>query len=110
MENDSLEILARQLVARRRGFVPKRMFGGVGFIHDGNFCFGVRQETLILRLGIEEAEATLREPNTFPFAPTGRVMRGWVYLPPEGWDGRLKELIERAITFVKTLPPKVATE
>ncbi len=39
----------------------------------------------------------------------GRTMQGYVYLDPSALTTRgLQELVELAIAFVKTLPPKVA--
>jgi hypothetical protein len=51
----------------------------------------------------------LREPHVRAFDITGRPMRKWVVVEPEGVedDNRLKDWIQRAMSFVKTLPRKV---
>jgi len=84
------------------------MFGGVGFLLHGNMCVGVHGSFLILRLGEEEASATMKEKYTKEFDITGKAMKGWVMVHDEGLgkDKRLKELAERAIRFVRTLPKK----
>ena len=56
----------------------------------------------------DEGEAALPEPHVRAFDITGRPMRNWVAVEPEGVedDGQLTDWIERAAKFVKTLPKK----
>jgi hypothetical protein len=63
---------------------------------------------LIARLGLDEGEAALREPHVKQFDITGRPMRSWIAVGPEGVqdDEQLKGWIERALKFVKALPAK----
>ena len=84
------------------------MFGGVGFLLNGNLLVGVWKHSLIVRLGSDEGEAALLEPHAKEFDVTGRPMKGWVMVDPEGIDddGQLKAWIERALKFVETLPRK----
>ncbi len=93
---------------RRRGFVEKKMFGGIGHLLHGNMCVGVWKDFLIVRVGIDQYEQLLKEPFTKEFDITGKVMRGWVMVDMPGVDGdeQLREWIERAAKFVRTLPPK----
>ena len=60
------------------------MFGGIGFMLHGNMCVGVWKTSLIARLGPEQAEAALKEPNVVDFDITGRPMKGWVLVEAEG--------------------------
>ena len=98
----------RKLVARRKNFTEKKMFGGVGFLLAGNMCVGVWKEWLIVRLGPDEAEAALREPHVKEFDITGKAMRGWAMVGPGGLEGDddLSRWCEAAIKFVRTLPEK----
>jgi TfoX N-terminal domain len=98
----------RHVLARECGIGEKRMFGGVGFLLNGNLLVGVRDHSLIVRLGPEEGAAALRDPYVDPFAPSGRIMRGWVVVGPEGVgeDDRLADWVRRATDFVLTLPAK----
>ena len=91
-----------------RGVTERIMFGGVGFMLNGNLLVGVWQHSLIVRLGPDEGEVALREPHVKEFDITGRPMKGWVLVEPEGIDddGQLKAWIERALKFVETLPRK----
>ena len=98
----------RQGLARRKGVEEKKMFGGVGFLLHGNMLVGVWKDSLIVRLGPEEGEQALKEPHVSEFDITGRAMKGWVLVEPEGVEGddQLKDWIARATKFVKSLPPK----
>jgi hypothetical protein len=98
----------RPLLARKRGFYEKRMFGGIGFLLHGNLCVGVWKEFLIVRVGPHNHESVMAEPDVKEFDITGRVMRGWAMVRPEGLTHPedLGPWIDRAVRFVRTLPRK----
>lgn len=104
----SLADRIRSIVARRRGITEKRMFGSLCFLLHGNLLVGVWKNSLIARLGPEEAEAALREPYVGLFDVTGKPMKNWVMIEPDGieHDEQLSQWIDRALTFVTTLPKK----
>lgn len=98
----------RQILSRGKGFQEKKMFGGVAFLLNGNMCVGVWNTSLIVRLGAEQRGDALRQPHVKEFDITGRAMKGWVLVAPEGVDEevQLRDWIQRAVTFVGTLPAK----
>jgi TfoX/Sxy family transcriptional regulator of competence genes len=98
----------RQRLARRRNVEEKKMFGGVGFLMNGNMLVGVWKDSLIVRLGQDEGDEALKEPHVKEFDITGRPMRNWVLVEPEGveHDNQLSGWIQRAVKFVRTLPAK----
>ena len=106
--SESLASRIRDVFAGRRGVTEKKMFGGVGFMLHGNMCVGVWKTSLIARLGPEQAEAALKEPNVVDFDITGRPMKGWVMVEAEGveTDEQLRGWVERAFVFVERLPRK----
>lgn len=106
--DEALAGRVRTLLARERGLSEKRMFGGVGFLLDGNLCAAVWKELLILRLGIEAADDALTQPGFREFDITGRAMKGWVMAEPAAVrdEDELKHWMERAVRFVRTLPGK----
>ena len=55
-----------------------------------------------------QGEAAMLESYVRVFDITGKSMRNWVAVEPEGVedDEQLKEWVERAMKFVKTLPSK----
>ena len=84
------------------------MFGGIGFLLNGNMLVGVWKDSLIVRVGPDDGEEALREPHVTEFDITGRAMKGWVLVAPEGVedDGQLSVWIQRAVKFVGKLPAK----
>ncbi len=98
----------RDALALKRGVEEKKMFGCICFMLNGNALAGVWKDSLIARLGPDKGEAALLEPHVRQFDITGRPMRNWVVVEPEGIedDEQLANWIERAMKFVKTLPGK----
>jgi len=98
----------RVVLPRGKRFEEKKMFGGVGYLLNGNMCVGIWKDSLIARLGPEQGEAALREPYVKEFDITGRPMKGWVMVLPEGIeeDDQLKDWVARASKFVAKLPKK----
>ena len=98
----------RKGLARRKGVEEKKMFGGVGFLLNGNLVVGVRKDSLPVRLGPEQSDEALKEAHVRAFDITGRPMKGWLLVEPEGVeeDDQLKDWIERAVKFVGALPAK----
>lgn len=106
--SESLAQRIRAALSRKKGIVEKKMFGGIGFLLNGNLVVGVWKDSLIARLGSVEGEKALTEEHAKPFDITGKAMKGWVLVEPEGIeaDEQLAAWTERAIEFVKELPRK----
>jgi TfoX/Sxy family transcriptional regulator of competence genes len=106
--SEALAARIRLSLARRKGIEAKKMFGGVGFLLNDNLLVGVWKDSLVVRLGPDDGEEALKEPHVKEFDITGRPMKGWVLVEPEGVEGddQLKDWIARATKFVKSLPPK----
>ena len=106
--DETLAARIRDALSRKKGVEEKKMFGCVCFMLDGNGLAGAWKDRLIARLGPDEGEAALREPHVRAFDITGRPMRNWVAVEPEGVedDEALKDWIQRAMKFVGKLPAK----
>lgn len=98
----------RQTLRTHRAVTEKKLFGGVGFMLNGNLLVCVWQQSLIVRLGPEEADAALKQEHVREFDVTGRPMKGWIMVEPDGLDSdkQLVEWIDKALAFVESLPPK----
>ncbi|MDO8209101.1 TfoX/Sxy family protein [Conexibacter sp. CPCC 206217] len=98
----------REVLAGREGISERRMFGGLMFLQHGNLVCGVMGETLLLRLGEEQATAALAEPHVRPMEMARRPSRSTVYVEPAACAGdvELRGWVERALGFVATLPAK----
>src|SRR5690348_783771 len=106
--DDDLAARVRERLERVKGVEERTMFGGLCFLLHGHLLVGVWKDSLIARLGPERAAGALLEPHVRPFDVTGRPMRAWVLVGPEGVedDDRLHDWISQAIQFAETLPPK----
>jgi hypothetical protein len=106
--SESLAERIRLALARRRGVVERKMFGGIGFLLHGNMLVGVWQTSLIARVGPNEYQRALQQPHVREFDITGRPMKGWVLVEAGGVesDGQLAAWLARAWEFVETLPAK----
>lgn len=105
------ELLAarvRDLVKDIPRFDEKKMFGGVGYLLNGNMACGVNKEDLIIRVGPEEYESGLQEPHTKPFDMTGRPMTGWIVVKKDGYksDDDLAAWVQNGVEFALSLPSK----
>ena len=106
--DEQLARRVRPLMALRRGFSEKKMFGGIAYFLEGNLCVGVFRESLVVRIGLEAYGAALDEPYVTIFGPVKRPMRGWVMVGPEGLGemSSIRTWVKRGVEFVETLPPK----
>ncbi|MCC6419625.1 MAG: TfoX/Sxy family protein [Gemmataceae bacterium] len=106
--DEALAERIRRGLARKKGVEEKKMFGGLGFLLHGNMLVGVWKNSMIVRLGPDEGEAALLEPHVGEFDITGKPMKGWVMVKPEGVEeyAQVKAWIQRAVKFVGKLPEK----
>lgn len=88
--------------------VEKKMFGGVGFLLNGNLACGVNKSDLIVRVDPEKHIALLKKPHVRPFDMTGRPMKGWLVVEAEGVksDKQLSRWLKEGLEFASTLPEK----
>jgi TfoX/Sxy family transcriptional regulator of competence genes len=106
--DEKLAARIRAHLGKRNGVAERKMFGGITFLLQGNMCCGVHRDALIVRLGPEEAGRALAEPHTRVFDLTGRPMKAWVLVEPEGLAtvAELGKWVERAAKWAVSLPPK----
>jgi TfoX/Sxy family transcriptional regulator of competence genes len=88
--------------------VEKKMFGGIAFMVGGHMSCGVVNDTLMVRVGPEQYDAALRRPHARQMDFTGKPIKGFVYVAPEGFedDTDLQSWVEMSLAFVCSLPPK----
>ena len=95
-------------VAGIEGLEQRKMFGyPAGFI-GGNLTSSLHEDRWIVRLPDDERQARL-DAGWAQFEPmAGRPMRGYVVLPADVTDDpdQARAWVERAATYVRTLPPK----
>ena len=106
--NLDLEYRIDLLSDRFGDITKKKMFGGVGYLMNGNMCFGIHKEYLIIRTSIEKAEDLFRSEYVKPFDITGKPMKGWLMVSPDyvETEDQLLEMLRLGLRFVETLPKK----
>jgi len=90
------------------GVTEIKMFGGLCYTVGGNMAVGVTGQDLMVRLDPGSADAALAEPGARPMDFTGRPMRGFLFVGPEGMrtDPSLRSWVDRGVAFASALPPK----
>jgi hypothetical protein len=90
------------------GLSKKKMFGGVGYLLNGNMACGIWKASLVVRCGAESYGRYLALPDVSEFAVTGRPMVGWVLVGPDALAGEESLLgwLERGRDFAATLEAK----
>ncbi|HKX75933.1 MAG TPA: TfoX/Sxy family protein [Acidimicrobiia bacterium] len=90
------------------GLSEKEMFGGVAFMIHGNMAVGVSGDDLMVRVGKDAHDEAIARPGARLFDMTGRPMRGWIVVSPEGFGNAddLDAWIDQGVAFAKTLPKK----
>lgn len=106
--DQALDNRIRDVVDHWENVSAKKMFGGVCHLIAGNMFCGVYKKNLILRLGETQAAEALGREHVKPFDITGKAMKGWVMVEPQGADTRdaLLGWLKQARNFVLTLPAK----
>jgi TfoX/Sxy family transcriptional regulator of competence genes len=84
-----------------------KMFGGIGFMLNGNLLAGASGRGLLLRIGQDRSGQALAKPGARPMVMRGRTMEDYIYVDPPALNARaVKSWIRLAAAFVQTLPPK----
>ena len=82
-------------------FEEKKMMGGLAFMVNEKMCVGVVKENLMARIDPEELDKALSRKGCKPMDFTGRPMKGFVFVEPEGLDldEELDYWIELALAY-----------
>jgi TfoX/Sxy family transcriptional regulator of competence genes len=106
--NIALEQKLDALTAKRDGISKKKMFGGVAFLIHGNMSVGVQKDVMMMRVAHADEAAWLEKPHIRPMYFTGKRMKGWLTVEPDGWDDDrlLPDLVKNSCDFAATLPKK----
>ncbi len=84
--------IRRAFQEKQVAYEEKKMFGGLCFMVDGKMCCGIlynkKKETdlIMARIGEAASEAAMKSPGCHPMDFTGRPMKGYVFITPDGFD------------------------
>jgi TfoX/Sxy family transcriptional regulator of competence genes len=84
-----------------------KMFGGIGFLLNGNLTSMASKHGLLVRVGKDRLDQALVQPGARSMIMRGRPMEGYVFVDsPDLTEGSGKALLKLARAFVQTLPRK----
>lgn len=101
--DEKLVSRVRSELGQQKGIAEKKMFGGLTFMVNGKMCLGVLNDDLMARIDPEVYKASLRKKGCREMRFTGRSMKGFIFITPEG-TGNKKNLnywIDLALDFNK---------
>jgi len=91
------------------GLVEKKMFGGIGFMLNGNMAIGTTAKgEMLVRIDPANQAEALALPGAFQMHMGARAMTGFIAVDAGGTpdDAALNRWIAYALGFARTLPPK----
>jgi TfoX/Sxy family transcriptional regulator of competence genes len=98
----------RDVVGGRDGVTEKKMFGGVGWMVNGNMACGTMGDDLLVRLDREDSDRILAEPHVSLMRMGSRTMRGFFTVDSAAIadDGELARWVDAGAAYAASLPPK----
>jgi TfoX/Sxy family transcriptional regulator of competence genes len=99
----------RESVEGEPGLTEKRMFGGLGFMVNGNMAVAASSEGgLLLRVDPAEGESLIAQEHVRPMEMRGREMTGWLRVDPPALDSDadLKRWVDVGVSYARSLPAK----
>ena len=108
--SEALAERVRKALGRKSGLAEKTMFGGLGFLIDGNLSVAVRRDELLVRVEPAQTEALLEQPGARLFDIGKRPMKGWLLIGSAGTkdDASLAQWVRRGVQYASSLPRKAA--
>jgi len=97
----------QQFTAKGVHFTEKKMMGGIVFMVDEKMCLGVDKDRkidvdrIMVRVGPDYYEEALEQKGVKHMDFTGRPMKGFVFVGPDGFDADadLSHWIDRALAY-----------
>jgi hypothetical protein len=101
------ERVRKILVAEHADFYEKKMFGGLCFMVDDKMCCGVHfdkkknTDLMMARIGEDATSEAMKRKGCHPMDFTGRPMKGYVFVTPEGFDSEadLEHWVQLCLAF-----------
>jgi TfoX/Sxy family transcriptional regulator of competence genes len=85
--DENLADRVRQLFREMRiNYEDKKMMGGICFLVNDKMCLGVVKDKLMARIDPLAMDDALLKPGCREMDFTGRPMKGFVFVEPEGVD------------------------
>ena len=107
MTADELAASVRRALGAAGAVREVKMFGGIGFMLNGNLIAGASRRGLLVRVGREREPQALARAGARRMVMRGRTLEGWVYVDPPALNARAVQAWMRlAVPYVSSLPRK----
>ena len=83
-----------------------KMFGGIGFMLNGNMIAAASDRGLLVRVGEQRQAEALARRGAEPMVMNGRTMKGYIRVKTALDARSVKSWLRLARSFVETLPAK----
>lgn len=91
------------------GLIEKKMFGGIGFMLNGNMAIGTTAKgELLVRIDPDKQAEALARPGAYQMHMGPRPMTGFIAVDASGTpdEAALGRWIAYALSYAETLPSK----
>jgi TfoX/Sxy family transcriptional regulator of competence genes len=106
---DDLAATVRSALSKGGTIREVKMFGGIGFMLNGNLVAAASKRGLLARVGGDSERDALQLSGTRVMEMGGKTMHGYIRLGPDALaDSAVQALLRLALAFVKTLPAKTS--
>lgn len=99
----------REVLQDEPGLGEQRMFGGLGFMLDGNMAVAASSDGgILLRIDPALADELVDDVVARRFEMRGRAMDGWLAVDPTAaqTDEALRAWVAHGVAYARSLPPK----
>ena len=86
--NEKLAEKIRSSLSGTENVTEKKMFGGIAFMVNDKMCVGVNKDDLMLRCEPDLTDKLLLKKGVRLFDLSGKPMKGWLLIDPEGLSGK----------------------
>jgi TfoX/Sxy family transcriptional regulator of competence genes len=107
--DEALAERIREFVSGASGLTEKKMFGGLGFMIDGNMAVAASgQGGILVRVDPDESDRLVESTAAYPMEMRGRTMSGWLRVDSDDvrGDEELAAWVERGVSYAGSLPAK----
>jgi TfoX/Sxy family transcriptional regulator of competence genes len=81
----------REILVNQPVIEEKQMMGGLAFMVNNKMCVGVIKDDMMARIDPDIFEEAIEKHGCRQMDFTGKPMKGWVFISPEGID-KVKDL------------------
>ncbi|WP_107772711.1 TfoX/Sxy family protein [Nocardioides sediminis] len=107
--DEALAARVRDELLGERGVTERKMFGGLGFMLDGNMAVAASSSgDLMVRADPATSDDWVDGESVRPMEMRGRPMTGWLLVSVQSLeeDAALKTWVTRGLAYARSLPAK----